>query len=157
MGSDSTEPARPMIHWFVTTPTYAVREYEEHMLAQVYDASDFEEIDATTRREAVSLAVKQWLASGTGRYSEDNYCQRQRSDGLSPYTGVRAQSEDEARQEVREQGPPDWEPDFCDVESSHAGATHWVWIEHHSDPDLRWGWFGTCDEHDPSKAKASAR
>lgn len=132
--------------YFVTTPTYPVSEYVEHMLAQVYDASDWLEVKAPTRREAVRLAVKEWFAESYTR-GNGNYVQRQKDDGLCPWTGIRAQSEAEAKAEALAAGPPDWEPDICDVSDGHDGAIEWVWVDSHPDPDLRWGWFGTCEAH----------
>ena len=59
---------------------------------------DWALVIASTRREAVTKAVKAWLCGndpdvlgGTGRMWGRSYCERQRDDQLSPWTGVRAE------------------------------------------------------------------
>lgn len=99
--------------WFVVSPQYS---YTEVLLddgtGPSYPTCDYAEVEAGTRREAVSLAVKQWLSE-----RGDSWPARQKSDGLCPFTGVRAESENEAKQRARADAPspPDPRFDFCDA------------------------------------------
>jgi hypothetical protein len=79
--------------WWVTSPTYSYIEYVPGMeppCGPTYDTTDWVEVTAATRREAVTIAVKGWLAE-KNRWSEQNWCQQQRADNASPFTGVRAE------------------------------------------------------------------
>ena len=105
-----------MKSWFVTTPMYQYTEYVEHMACPSYDIADFEEVEAETRREAVQIAVRKWLTE------RDTYCHGRKSDGLCPWTGVRAESVDECKAAAQAAGPP--EPG-------------WIWTD---DPE-EWGWY----------------
>lgn len=63
--------------------------------------SDWAMVVATSAREAVSICVRAWLKGQNPNiyddgpfgpsYSYRGYCQRQREDGVSPWTGVRAE------------------------------------------------------------------
>ncbi len=76
--------------YFVTSPDYTYTEYIEGLYGgPQYTVNDFEQVQARTKREAVSIAVKTWLAEK--RYGDENWSQSQRSDGLCPFTGVRAE------------------------------------------------------------------
>lgn len=46
-------------------------------------------VRATSKREAISIGVKRWLAEPYKRYSR-NYCQVQKDDGCNPFTGIKA-------------------------------------------------------------------
>lgn len=133
---------KTMTHWFVASPSYP---YHEVVLddgtGPTYDISDFTEVDAPTRRDAITTAVKEWLAE-----RGDNYVQQRRSDGLSPFAGVKAVSVAELKAETFESGPPEWAADFCDTcTPAHVGdALRWVWKDEGDEPGDDWGWFGTC-------------
>jgi hypothetical protein len=141
-----------MTTWHVTTPTYSVHEVVlDDGTGPTYDVSDYEMVEANTRREAISIAVKMWLKEGNTKYwLTTNYCSQRKSDGLSPWTGIKAQSDDELKNEVHAQGPPDWTPDTCDTcDESHyvirsESNFTWIWLDNGIDEDLTWGWFGTC-------------
>lgn len=49
------------------------------------EEADVIEIEAATARDAIALGVREMLRSRSY-----NYCREQRSDGASPYTGVKA-------------------------------------------------------------------
>lgn len=129
-------------HWFVETPTYPYHEVVlEDGSGPTYDVADFLEIDAPTRREAISAAVKQWLAE---RW--DNYCRTRVSDRLNPFKGIKAVSVAEAKAATLAGGPPAFAPEFCDsCPSAHAlVGGRWVWRDDGDDAGEDWGWFGTC-------------
>lgn len=74
---------------------------------------DFLEVQAHTKRQAVSIAVNQWLAAGKEKYSYDPYyAVGRKQDGLCPWTGIRAE---EAKCSHGVPMPVDFDGDFwCD-------------------------------------------
>jgi hypothetical protein len=74
--------------WFVTSPEYTYVEIVCEYGGPSYSTRDWEQVQARTAREAVSIAVKKWLAAPG---YEDNWCRYQRADGKSPFTGIRAE------------------------------------------------------------------
>lgn len=134
---------KTLTHWFVTSPVYPYHEVVlEDGSGPTYDISDFTEVDAPTRREAITAAVKEWLAERS-----DNYACARRSDGLSPFVGVKAVSVAEAKAETLESGPPDWVPDSCETcaEWHESDTLRWVWKDDGDSHGEEWGWFGTCE------------
>lgn len=84
-----------MKRWYVVTPEYGV-------VIQVTDEGqgptewgcDVIEVEADTRRDAIALGVKEMLrgrVGGHGRWMRYQWCIDQRSDGASPYAGVKAE------------------------------------------------------------------
>lgn len=141
-----------MTLWHVTTPKYT---YIERVLddgtGPFHEGVDWKEVETPTRRDAIIIAVREWLVEAPYGY-DVNYCVQRRRDGLNPYTGVTAKSDGELKLKAHEDGPPAWYDDdeWCmNTEAPHEGSTHYVWVDTHPDPDLRWGWFASCDKHDP--------
>jgi hypothetical protein len=55
---------------------------------------DVIEIEAETRRDAIALGVREMLRGGKGGHGDGmryEWCLMQRSDGCSPFTGVKAE------------------------------------------------------------------
>ena len=80
--------------YFVTSPEYDcyIDYVPEFGTGPRGTTRDWKEIVATSKREAVSIAVREWLAERRDRYAlDDNWCSTQRADGLCPFTGIRAE------------------------------------------------------------------
>jgi len=74
-------------HWWVWTPEFPyVEPVLEDGTGPTYYTRDQVCVDANTKKKAISLGVKLMLAKGM------EYVDRQRGDGLCPYTGVDAES-----------------------------------------------------------------
>ena len=59
----------------------------------IITVADVIEIEAETERDAIALGVQQMLRNPWrpgGKWTRFRYCRDQRSDGLSPYAGVKA-------------------------------------------------------------------
>lgn len=112
-------------HYYeVVTPEYEVYAMSYDPPEPAEHGADWALVIATSAREAVGIAVKAWVNgespciydSWLAHYSgARTYCQRQREDGCSPYTGVRAKvmrrghgfewrGEIEKLQEIHEEG-----------------------------------------------------
>lgn len=131
-----------MTLWVVTSPPYPYREYDERMLAQTYDIVDCDEFEAPTRREAVQIAVRQWLND------RGSYAWQRKNDGLCPWTGIRAQSIAEMKAEAFAAGPPDAPAEPCDHDAAWcAGPVTWVWFNCGDGPEDEWGWMRRCRTH----------
>jgi hypothetical protein len=79
-----------MKRYIVLTPPFLYHEIIVDGMGPYYEERDFIEIEAENKRDAVALGVKYML---THRYPDGHryqYVHDQRSDRLSPYTGVRA-------------------------------------------------------------------
>jgi hypothetical protein len=79
-----------MRRWYVVTPeySYVVPVLDDGTGPLEYEA-DVIEIEAETKRDAISLGVKEMLRGWVGgcRY---RWCLEQRMDDCSPYSGVKA-------------------------------------------------------------------
>ena len=78
--------------YLVLTPKFDYTEWINEYGGPTYPVRDFVEIVAKNKKDAVALGVKYML---THRYSKEQgykYVHDRRSDGLSPYVGVRAYS-----------------------------------------------------------------
>ena len=109
----------PELHeWFVTTPEYETVEDRIDGYTLYGTGRDWEQVQARTAREAVQIAVREWLdpwvtclrCAGSGGGDDgplrcitcwgrgivrdpmkrDNYCASRKADALCPWTGVRA-------------------------------------------------------------------
>jgi hypothetical protein len=81
------------VYW-VTSPEYDVYidYFPEFGSGPRGTTEDWLEVEASSKREAVSIAVKQWLAERRERYAlDDNWSSSRKADGLCPFTGVRAE------------------------------------------------------------------
>jgi hypothetical protein len=67
----------------VVTPEYVT--YPSTAIEQEEYGRDYLEIEAFSKREAISIAVKEWLNE------KRSYCKDQRQDNACPFTGVRAE------------------------------------------------------------------
>lgn len=77
-------------HWYVITPEYEV--YPQSMYEPAEWGCDVIEIEAATRRDAISLGVVVMLRGGKrDEFTRYKYCYDSRSDGCNPFTGVRAE------------------------------------------------------------------
>ena len=80
--------------WLVLTPEYGVViPVLDYGQGPVEYGCDGIEIEAETRRDAISLGVREMLKGGKGGHGRGmryQWCRDQRSDGVSPYAGVTA-------------------------------------------------------------------
>lgn len=79
-----------MKRWYVVTPEYGTKiniGLDDGTGPMEYSA-DVIEIEAETRRDAVTLGVKEMLR--VGRRGDFKWCLDARRDGVSPYAGVKA-------------------------------------------------------------------
>jgi len=74
----------------VVTPTYTVMEIVIDNMGPTYDIKDWTSVEASSKREAVQIAVREWLNEKC-LYNEANYVQSRKKDGLCPWTGIRAE------------------------------------------------------------------
>mgnify|MGYP001617182398 CR=1 FL=1 len=72
--------------WFVVTPPVMWQDIVFDGQGPWYEDPDVIEIEAETAKDAVAMGVKLMLKS-----RDYSYCRDQRSDGCSPYTGVKAE------------------------------------------------------------------
>lgn len=80
-----------MNRYYVVTPQY-------EMVDVILDdgtgptemVADVIEIEADSARDAVAFGVREMLRESQRRWRSFQWCQDQRSSGLSPYSGVRA-------------------------------------------------------------------
>lgn len=81
--------------WYVVTPEYGVViPILDYGQGPVEYGCDVIEIEAETRRDAIALGVREMLRGGKGGHGRGEryeWCRDQRSDGLSPYAGVKAE------------------------------------------------------------------
>jgi len=77
-----------MKRWYVVTPTYGtvVRILDDGTGPEEFGA-DVVEVEAPTKREAITIGVKKMLA---GSRREFRWCREQRGDGCNPFAGVKA-------------------------------------------------------------------
>jgi len=79
--------------WMVITPMYPYTEVvTDEGQGPTYDVADVIEIEAETAKDAIALGVKIMLENKwrPDKYTKYEWCRDQRSDGLCPYTGVKA-------------------------------------------------------------------
>jgi hypothetical protein len=74
----------------VITPVYSVMEIVIDNMGPTYDVQDWVDVVATSKREAVQIAVRDWLTENLP-YRDKNYVQDRKRDGLCPWTGIRAE------------------------------------------------------------------
>ena len=82
-----------MKQWMVITPTYEVVEpVTDEGQGPIINTCDIVEVEANHARDAIAFGVKLMLNNPWRPHKWENYhwCRDQQSDGLCPYTGVRA-------------------------------------------------------------------
>lgn len=140
-----------MTRYVVTSPKFSVVEWVCEFGGPTYDICDYAEVEASSRREAVKLAIKQWDSE-----SGDHWPEIQRSDGKCPMTGVRAKTDAEMRAEALAAGPPDWLPQdgwgpdsVCEIGDCREPAVGWAWHDGpwREDETVTWGYFAACSAH----------
>lgn len=79
-----------MKHWYVVTPEYDEVDVICDGQGPIETVADIIEIEAETKRDAISLGVKEMLKPWYGKGEHFKWCKYQRSDNASPYAGVKA-------------------------------------------------------------------
>lgn len=85
-----------MRRWYVVTPEYdTVVPVLDFGQGPIERGADVIEIEAETRRDAITLGVKEMLRLSRGHAGfKFDWCRTMQSDGSSPFTGVYAEPVD---------------------------------------------------------------